>query len=103
MQPNNQIIKTVRSHVIWHIVEPVQFMVVWQRYVNSLRQMGWAFPVMSVRTMTKNCVFACVAIAWEESSRVLFPDDSVFTGITGIAKPLINSLLEWDVYTLLVA
>lgn len=67
--------------------------------------MGWAFPVMSLRTMTKNCVFAFVAIAWEESSRVLFPDDSVFTGITGIykKKTLMNSLIEWDVYTILVA
>ncbi len=49
---------------------------------------GLGFSSNVSRTMTKNFVFGFVAITWGESSRVLFPDDSVFPGITGIAKPI---------------
>lgn len=49
--------------------------------------MGWAIPVISVRTINKNCVFGFVATVWEGSNRV-FRRNSVFKGITGIAEPI---------------
>lgn len=90
MQTNNQIIKTIRSHVS-NLAYRGPYAVhgsLTKVCAHSLRQMGWAFPVMSPRTMTKNFVFGFVAITWGESSRILFPDDSVFPEITGIAKPI---------------